>query len=262
MRWRNASWVVCMLAVLSVLLTTACTRKMHMRRTDTTEMRIPHDKEATPQRAALTEVALAEQYIESAQYEVALDRLQRALKLDPKSADAYTVLGLLNERINRPDQAQASYAKAAQLAPNQGAVLNNYGAWLCRSGHAAESDAWFNKALADPFYKTPTAALDNAAACALKTGKSELAETYYRKILILDPDNKNALLGLATLLYAHDDFLHARAFCERLLASSQVSPDLLDLAARIEEGAGDTEAARNYRKRIATEFPQYTPPAH
>ncbi len=211
-----------------------------------------------PHRASQTDIALAEQYIEAGQYEIALGRLQNAVKLEPSSADAYTMLGVLYERINRPAQAEASYAKSAKLAPDKGDILNNYGGWLCRSGHPLESDVWFRKALADPFYKTPVVALGNAATCAIKAGKPELAEGYDRQVLALDAANAGALQELATTLHQRGDDLHARAFVERLLATDKPAPEMLDLAAQIEDKLGDAAAARGYRNRIATEFPQYT----
>jgi type IV pilus assembly protein PilF len=261
MQQRDLRWIV---AVLAMAALAGCNHKLGLRttevRTDVSpQTKIPHDSEDTPQRAALTEIALAEQYIESAQYDVALDRLQRATKLDPNSADAYTVLGLLYERINRPAQADASYAKSVKIAPDKGAILNNYGAWLCRSGRMAEADEWFRKAAADPFYKTPAVALGNASACALKNGKPELAEAYDRQVLVIDPANAGALQDMATILFQRGDYLHARAFAERLLATDKIAPEMLDLAANIEDKLGDADAARGYRKRIATEFPQYNP---
>jgi type IV pilus assembly protein PilF len=260
MRLRDPRWAV---AVLAMAALAACHRSADVRSglhtDDSTQTKIPHDADATPQRAALTEIALAEQYIQSEQYDVALDRLERATKLDPNSAAAYTMLGLLYERINRPAQADASYAKSVKLAPDKGDVLNNYGAWLCRSGHMAEADEWFRKAVADPFYKTPTVALGNASACALKAGKPELAEGYDRQVLAIDPANAAALQDMATILFQRGDYLHARAFVERLLTGDKIAPDMLDLAANIEDKLGDADAARGYRKRIATEFPQYNP---
>jgi Tfp pilus assembly protein PilF len=64
---------------------------------------------------------------------------------------------------------------------------------------------------------------------------------------------------MATMLHQRGDDMHARAFIERLLAAGQATPEMLDLAASIEDKLGDAAAAHGYRNRIATEFPQYTP---
>lgn len=212
-----------------------------------------------PKRAAEANVGLAEEYMESKDYEAALEKLQKAIKLDGSSAAAYSMLGLLYERIHRPVQAGDAYSKSSKLAPDKGDIQNNYGVWLCHSGHPAESDVYFRKALDDPFYKTPEAALGNAGACALGAGKPALAETYYRRLLEQSPNDADGLQQLATVLYQRGDYIHARAFMERRVGAGAANPQMLDLASRIEEKLGDRGAAATYRQRLANEFPQYTP---
>ena len=213
--------------------------------------------ESNSQRAVDLNIGLAVEYMGANDNEAALDKLQRAIRIDGSSAAAYSVLGLLYDRIHRPVQAGESYAKAMQLEPTKGDYQNNYAQWLCRSGRPAEADAYFRKALEDPFYKTPAAALSNAGECALKAGKPELSETYYRRLLTLDADNADALQQLAALMYQRGDFLRARAFMERRIGAGAVNPEMLDLAARIEDKLGDRDGASGYRKRLSNEFPQY-----
>ncbi len=213
----------------------------------------------TPHAAAQNDIALAEEYIKLGKYDVALDRLQHAVKTEPSSPDGYTMLGLLYEKINRLDQAEANYARSVKLAPNKGDILNNYGAWLCRSGHPADADPWFRKAIVDPFYKTPMAALGNASTCALRAGNPALAESYDRQILALDAGNVEALQTMAKVQYQHGDYMRARGFVERLFATGNTSAEMLDLAAQIEDKLGDHDSARDYRNRLTTEYPQYTP---
>lgn len=216
------------------------------------------DAGSDSRRAVEANIGLAEQYIESKDYEAALEKLQRALRIDGSSAAAYSMLGLLYERINRPQLAEQNYAKSARLAPDKGDIQNNYAQWLCHSGHPAESDVYFRRALDDPFYKTPAAALDNAGACALIAGKLDVSESYYRRLLVLEANNVDALQQLAALLYQRGDYLRARAFMERRVNAGAANPQMLDLAARIEDKLGDRDAADGYRKRLVSEFPQYT----
>jgi len=221
----------------------------------------PHIKSApvTPRQRAENQIALAQEYWQQGEYEIALEDIQKAIKIDGSYPEAYMMLGLLNEKINRPDQASAAYERSVKLAPSNGAILNNYGAWLCRSGHPAEADEQFRRALADPFYKTPLAALGNAAMCASQAGRADLAEGYDRRMLAADPNNVDALYSLGAIAYQRGDYIHARAFAERLLAGPKVLPESLDLAARIEDKLGDAKAARDYRERLAAEFPNYVP---
>ena len=133
----------------SIVLLAGChglgNRNGTLRMTENNDRPSRTESKPDPKTAAETEVALAGEYIQSKEYQIALERLQKAVKLDSSSATAYSMLGLLYERINRPDQAQANYAKAVTLAPKKGDMLNNYGAWLCRSGHPAESDIQFRE---------------------------------------------------------------------------------------------------------------------
>src|SRR3546814_13686515 len=78
------------------------------------------------------------------------------------------------------DLAGGYYARAAELAPEQGTALNNYGAWLCGNGRAAESLAWFDRALADPIYRQRASALANSGSFALKAGQTAHGEPHLR----------------------------------------------------------------------------------
>jgi type IV pilus assembly protein PilF len=259
MRLRDACMMIGATGVLFALV--GCNKGNSVRNVAPPTPRF-NTEENTPQAKAQTEVALAQEYIKQGKYEIALSKLQKAIKLDSSSADAYTMLGFLNEKINRLDQAEAAYAKSVKLAPKSGDVLNNYGAWLCRSQHPADADQYFRRAIADPFYKTPGAALSNAAACAAQAGKPALAEAYDRQILVLDANNAQALQSLAVIAFQGADYLRARGFMERLLATGTPAPETLDFAAQIEDKLGDKDSASVYRKQLSSQYPLYTSGQH
>jgi type IV pilus assembly protein PilF len=173
-----------------------------------------------------------------------------ALKIVPKSADAYTVLAVIAEQRGQGDAAGEYYAKAVQLAPGRGDVLNNHGAWLCAHGRAAESLAQFDAALRDPAYATPAAALGNAGACALRAGQTARAEENLRRALQIDPNNVAALAATAQLRFNQGQYLDARAFMQRRLVAAPADRDALLLAAQIEERMGDAAAAAHYRGMV------------
>lgn len=177
-------------------------------------------------------------------------RARSALKIDPKSADAYTVLALVAGQRGQVDASGGYYAKAAQLAPGRGDVLNNYGAWLCAHGRAVESLAHFDAALQDSGYATPAAALGNAGACALRAGQTAKAEENLRRALQIDPNNVAALGASAQLRFDQGQYLDARAFMQRRLVVAPADRDALLLAAQIEDHMGDVAAAARYRGLI------------
>ena len=224
-----------------------------------TEKRDSGGKPDTPTKkssAADVNVSLAQNYLSQGKYEIALDKLEKALKLDPKSTAAHTVMAVLYEQIGNDELARKFYKRAAELSPDAGATNNNYGTYLCHKGEYVEADRYFQRALEDPFYATPALALANRGTCALSWGKQELAEESFRKAIQIQPDQPDALYRLAEILTRKGDYFRARAFVQRFESASKPTPDSLLLAMRIEEGIGDRKAALDYKRRLLGEFPE------
>ena len=205
---------------------------------------------------ALARVQLAQLSLGKGDLVEAKRQSKQALKMDPASAAAYTVLALVEDRTGNATIAGQHYRRAAELAPTQGGMLNNYGTWLCSQGRAAESLAWFEQALVAPGYQTPAVAAGNAGACALQAGQTARAEQLLRKAIALDPRNQVALSAMAELEFKAGRMLTARAFSQRRLAVTPADPTALLLASQIEYKLGDMTAAEEYVRRLRGEFPQ------
>jgi type IV pilus assembly protein PilF len=177
------------------------------------------------------------------------------LKHHPGSVDAHTYLAVALEETGDARGAGAHYLRAAELAPGNGGVLGNYGIWLCDQGRAAESLAWFDRALAQPEYKDSPLIVANAGICAGKAGQPQRAEQTLRRALELDPQNPLALGALAEREFRAGNAFEARAFSERRLAAAPADAKTLLLASQIEQKLGDSSAAARYVSRLKTEFP-------
>jgi type IV pilus assembly protein PilF len=175
---------------------------------------------------------------------------RKALKAQPGSGDAHTLLGLIASARGDEVAAGKFYQAAAAAAPGNGIYANNYGGWLCANGRAGESLDWFDRALADPAYPTPVAAMANAGECAVKAGQPVRAESSWRGALALDANNLAALAGMAALEFDNGHYMEARAFAERWLALAPDDAAGLSLAAQTEQKLGDNVAASRYRSRL------------
>lgn len=206
-------------------------------------------------------LGLAQNYLIAGDPGTALDKANLALRSDPDSAEVHVTLGMIYNKVRDEKHAGEQFARAVQLAPTQGPILNAYAVWQCEQGLFAQADGNFQQAAQDPFYKTPAEAWFNAGKCAYGSGDAVKADGYLRKSLEKWPDDPAGLQLMAQVQFAQGHFMDARAFLQRREALGSPRPELYVLGSKIEEGAGDAKAAERYRQRLREEFPEYTPPA-
>ncbi|QGL80134.1 type IV pilus biogenesis/stability protein PilW [Stenotrophomonas maltophilia] len=201
-------------------------------------------------------LTLATRDLQVGNLDAAERKVREALKLAPEAPDALVLQAGIDDRRGRTRQAGENFRKAAELAPQRGDVLNNYGAWLCQQGQPSESLVWFDRALQAPGYATPGEAQANAGSCALDAGQLERAERDLRAALVAAPANPVALESMAQLSFRQGRYMEARAFAERRIAAAPATRSVLQLASQIEARLGDRAASDRYLQRIRQEFPQ------
>ena len=216
----------------------------------------PEPSEESRTEAALLNTSLGVAYLEQGQLEVAMQKLQHAVKLDPSLPDAHNALAFLYSRVGEVALARDEYRTALRLDPDSSATMNNFGIFLCGQGDYKEAMKYFNKAVENPFYRTPAAAYTNAGMCALEHDQRDEAENYLRQALSADPDFGNALLQMSQLSYDNEIFLQARAFMDRFMNTTlSPPPDALWLGLQIEQAMGDNAAANKYADRLIDNYP-------
>lgn len=248
---------------LALLAASGCNRlsfiKPNMERKGSTDVaepvRLKSVKRDSNRIASQARVQSAQRYLQSGDTAAANKEIKEALKLDPNSAAAYTMLAVMAGQRGARGEEGGYYKKAVDVAPNDGDALNNYGVWLCANGRQAEALPWFDRALADPTYTSPAQALANAGTCADQIGQNDRADRDLRNAILVDPANSMALGTLAKRELRSGRAFEARAFSERRLAIPPVSEDALRTASQIEQALGDRAAAAKYVQRIRAEFP-------
>ena len=242
---------VAALALISTLSVTGCQQQAGgVRSADARDYR---DYSDSP---AMANVHLGVAYLRKGNLERALDKLRKALRLDPSLPAVHNALGLLYERLADPERAEEHYRQAVTLDPGDSSSQNNYGQYLCKRGRFDEGEKRFLQALTNPLYRTPEVAYTNAGLCAGKAGRMEDAEGYMRKALDASPVYTPALLEMARISVGREEFLLARAFLQRYLAVAQHTAETLRLGIRTEEALGDNNTAASYRLLLKNNYPQ------
>jgi type IV pilus assembly protein PilF len=208
-------------------------------------------------RARLAEIntELGVQYMQKRDYEVALEKLNKAIQLDPSYVDAHNTLGLLRSTLGQHDLAEAAFQQALRLDPLDSSALNNYGQFLCQRERYAEGEKLFLKAVENPLYRNPEVAYSNAGTCVASAGDLDKAETYFRKALEINSELAPALFQMADLSFRLERHLPARAYLQRYVQAAGHSARSLWLGVQIERALGNRDEAASYALMLEKNYP-------
>lgn len=217
-----------------------------------------------PQSSAHDHVAIAVQYLQKGDYDEAHRHLQKALDLDPKSAEAHNFLAYLLEQEGDQKEAEKHYRRAVSLQADYSQAHNNYGSFLYKKGDFSGAASEFAKASEDLSYDKRELALENLGRALVKTGDTAGAETALTRALRLNQDLPLANFEMAQIQFNKGNTAGARQLYQRYLqlTPGQVqSARTLWLGIRLERINGDKNALASYElalKRLYPDSEEYT----
>lgn len=155
-------------------------------------------------KAAQARLVLGMAYLREGDIQAARINLERAVRYAP--ADYQTQLGmaLYQQNVGENDSAYGYFTQALILAPDNGDVLNNYGAFLCSLGQYDLAQSYFGKAVKLKNSEKIADSLENSGYCLLKAGQSDRATLMLVRALKQDPQKGARLLKTATEYYQRD----------------------------------------------------------
>ena len=200
-----------------------------------------------------TEMGLG--YLQQNNFELASEKLLKALRQNPESVKANYVYAVLQDKLEQKELAEYHYQKATELDPKNSEAANNFGAFLCRNDRQLESEKYFKRALKNPLYKTPEYAYTNAAICMLQADELQKGKEYLRKAIAAKSDFGPALLSMGDVLYKEGDFSNAKIYLDRYHLVSRASARSLWLAIRNTLELDDQGDIEELAQRLEAEFP-------
>ncbi len=183
---------------------------------------------------------------------LALAHYDRAVKLRPDFAEAWSNRGMLLQTLGRRTEALESFDRALTLQPDHVGLLNNRAALLQQEGRYQDALADYDRALAlQPDYPE---ALNNRGIAAYELGRLEDAVADYDRAIVLRPDYAAAFSNRGNALGKLQRHEEALASYERALA---LQPDHIDALnnrgitlrglGRLDESLASHEAALKLR---------------
>ena len=207
------------------------------------------------ERASQLNAELGRQYLVQGRLAVARRKLEKALRQDDDNGLAHHFMAELHRRTGKPEKAEVHYRRALALLPDDPALLNNYGVFLCDRKEYERAIGYFRKALDDPLYPAKARALENLGLCARAKGDVAAAEQALVEALRLDPKRPKALIALAGIRFDQGRAADAYDLYRRFLRVGRHTPESLWLGWLLETGRGNLETARSYAVLLKGKFP-------
>lgn len=204
--------------------------------------------------AAQINLQLGIGYIQTGRFDVAQDKLKKALEYDSTLTEAHNALAIIYEETGEKTLADREYQQAIQKNPQYTLARTNYGRFLCAHGKANEGEGQFLLAIADPELKNADAAYAGAGTCARILGATERAEQYFRKALELNPFSAAALIEFASLSHEQGQQEQARQLLQRYHSVASYSPASLWLGISIEKNLGNNQLRQEYQRLLLSKF--------
>ncbi len=239
------SELITALSLVAILLT-GCV-------TSTTTGAIAQDSDEDD--AAEYNYQLGARYYQNGSYELARDRLERAIELDPRMAKAHMTLGMTYEALEIPRLAAEAYNRSVKVAPRDFNIQNAYAVFLCNRRDYDGAGRYFARASAHPENDNAEQTLTNAGLCMMQKPDMVAAEQFFRQALDKRPTYGEALLQLCLMKFQQLDFMSARAFLQRYMSANKTTPGILYLAAEIEGKLGNDRGRTEYVNQLLREFP-------
>lgn len=211
--------------------------------------------ETDGQKRAKIRLELAVGYLDQGQTNIALDEVKLAIAADPRSADAFSLRGLIYMRLNDFGLARDSFNRGMAINPRDGNIVHNLGWLACQESRYAEAELNFDKALASPSYAGQAKTHLAKGVCLLRAGDARQAENNFLRAFELDASNPIATFNLANLLYKRNDLVRSQFYIRRLNSNDYANAESLWLATKIEKKLGNTQGVLQLSDRLRKQFP-------
>jgi len=194
-------------------------------------------------------------YMQKGKYKLSVQKLRKAMELDPELPSAYLYLGQLYYQLDELEDAEANYRKAIEMDPDYSRAHNNYGAFLCGQKRYSESEVQFLAAIGNPLYENSAATLENMGLCMYADGQFAKAEDYFKQALAKVPYLGRSLYALAKINYDRGDIPAAQLNLERYRKVASQTPETLWLGIQVARKLGEKDSEASLVLLLEKRFP-------
>lgn len=191
----------------------------------------------SPQKQSASNVQMGVSALMHGDTTQAVRKLQAAIKLDPRNAEAYYYLARTYEKIgDLPTKQVEEYDHALEIAPGFVEARNALGTVYWEMGKKVEAEKEFVSVLKiDPFNAV---ANNNMGRIRMEARRDGEAEAFFKKALAANPNYTYALNNLGNLYFLGGRYKESEEVYERSLALEPRSPGVHYQLAKLAERLG------------------------
>lgn len=212
-------------------------------------------KPATSPQRVQAQLDLARGYLEQGATDRARTALNKALKIDSKSVEAYVLLGVLNAAESDYGLAEKHFRTALSINPKDAMALNNYASFLYSRKRYDEAVRHLRVLVQDPGYRARSQAYENLGLAELKINDVQAAKESFTRALQLSFTQPISNLELARIAYDEGDIGTAAAHYDAFRAQAQQSASSLCLGMKIASRQGDSDRLASYAMAMNNLYP-------
>lgn len=198
---------------------------------------------------------LARGYLEQRSWNRAREPIERALQIDPRSAEAYTLMGVMYQGQNETALAEEAYRRALRNDPRHALALNNYGSFLYSQGRFEDALAPLRTLVRDPTYRERARAYESLGLTEQKVGNTDRAREAFQRALSFNVVLPRSSLELARIAFDQGDLPTAAQHYDMFRSTARQTPGSLCLGIRLARQAGDHDQAASYAMALKNLYP-------
>ena len=195
-------------------------------------------------------------YMQKGKYKLSVQKLRKALELDPELPSAYLYLAELYYQLEELEDAETNFRKAIEMDPDYSRAHNNFGAFLCGQGRYDESETQFLAAIDNPLYENKAATLENMGLCMYADGQYAKAEDYFNQALAEVPYMARSLYALAKINFDRGDIPAAKLNLERYRKVASQTPETLWLGIQVARKLGEKDNEASLALLLRSQYPK------
>jgi type IV pilus assembly protein PilF len=214
-------------------------------------------EKADEQKAYDTSLQLARAYIAKGEWNQAKRHLQYVESVEKDRPETLEALALVFQNTGELELAEDYYKRAIKAAPDLVRTRNNYAAFLYSLERYPEAAQQLEVVVGDLLYERRLEAFVNLGRCYLKLDELDKAENAFRRALLMQGDDPQALLPMAEVQFRQGRYADSQHFFDVYRAKvKQQSAASLWLGIRLAKVFSDHDAYASYGLALKNLYPK------